>query len=362
MDVQSAVLYAADDILNVVQSSYASDLIGKFIRMTPHSSPPAKDGKFDGGNYGETPIGQEMDGLMERILEERGIRLGREDNLILFTLKRDGTGNQYIRIPTGMSLSSKAIEKAQLHGQIDEIVKNVLAHSGKENWGTALEQEFLKVTTLYNAMKRFDHAYFASFKERHGLPYDDILEASFATVWKIPSDQKKPYGEVEENSFLHKAIHNLASRSRQTAEFQFSERAPNYAGEFTIIARLPKFRYLNGLFVPERIDEMQLDKVKEELGPIDEQHPQYEFVRKWNNYFPIEQRRAIVGDPLEMQVKDLELSVRAQNCLEHTNIRTLEELAQKTEAELGRMRNMGKRTVKEIKRVLTELGISLAEK
>jgi hypothetical protein len=362
MDVQSAVLYTADDILNVVQNSYGSSLIGQFIRMTPHTAPPTKDGKFSGGNYGLTPIGQEMDDLIERVLQERGIRLGREDNLTLFTLKIDGTGNQYISIPTGMALSSKTIEKAQLHGRIDGVVKEVLAHQTGDGWGTALEQEFLQVTDLYNAMKRFDHAYFASFKQRHGLPYDDILEASFARVWKTPSNLKKPYGEVEEDSPLHKAIHNLAERSRQTAHFQFSERVPNYADEFTLIARLPKFIYLNRLFVPERMGEMQLDKVKEELGPIDEQHPHYEFVRRWNNYFPIEQKRVRVGDPSEMLVKNLELSVRAQNCLGHANIRTLEELAQKTEAELGRMKNMGRGTVREIKQVLSELEISLSDK
>lgn len=362
MNPQSAVLYTADDIFNVVQNSYGSSLIGQFIRMTPHSAPPDKDGKFSGGNYGLTPIGQEMDGLMELVLGERGIRLGREDNLTLFSLREDGTGNQYVRIPTGMSLSSKAIEKAQLNGQIDEVVKDVLAHSGEEDWGTALEQEFLQVTALYNAMKRFDHAYFASFKKRHGLPYDDIVEASFARVWKTPSDQKKPYGEVEEDSPLHKAIHNLADRSRQTADFQFLGRAPNYAGEFTLIARLPKFIYLNRLFTPERMSEMALDKVKEELGAINEQHPQYEFIRRWNNYFPIEQTRAMIGDPSEMLVKDLELSVRAQNCLRDANIRTVEELAQKTEAKLGRMKNMGRGTVREIKQLLSELGMSLSDK
>jgi DNA-directed RNA polymerase subunit alpha len=60
---------------------------------------------------------------------------------------------------------------------------------------------------------------------------------------------------------------------------------------------------------------------------------------------------------LRMQVSDLDMSVRATNCLESANIRTLAELVQKTEAELLAVRSFGKTSLREVKRKLEEMDL-----
>jgi DNA-directed RNA polymerase subunit alpha len=61
---------------------------------------------------------------------------------------------------------------------------------------------------------------------------------------------------------------------------------------------------------------------------------------------------------LEMPVEDLELSMRAFNCLKRAGINTLGELVQKTEAEISKVRNMGKKSLAEVKGKLAELGLA----
>lgn len=65
---------------------------------------------------------------------------------------------------------------------------------------------------------------------------------------------------------------------------------------------------------------------------------------------------------LNMSVNEIELSVRAANCLNNANITTVGQLAQKTEAEMLKYRNFGKKSLNEIKQKLAELGLSLGMK
>ena len=63
-----------------------------------------------------------------------------------------------------------------------------------------------------------------------------------------------------------------------------------------------------------------------------------------------------------MSVNEIELSVRAANCLNNANITTVGQLAQKTEAEMLKYRNFGKKSLNEIKDKLSQLGLSLGMK
>jgi DNA-directed RNA polymerase subunit alpha len=62
---------------------------------------------------------------------------------------------------------------------------------------------------------------------------------------------------------------------------------------------------------------------------------------------------------LNISVNEIELSVRAANCLNNANITTVGELAQKTESEMLKYRNFGKKSLNEIKQKLAELGLTL---
>ena len=61
---------------------------------------------------------------------------------------------------------------------------------------------------------------------------------------------------------------------------------------------------------------------------------------------------------LVMMIEDLDLSVRSYNCLKRAGIQTVEELTQKTEDEMMRVRNLGKKSLKEVKDKIYELGLS----
>lgn len=60
----------------------------------------------------------------------------------------------------------------------------------------------------------------------------------------------------------------------------------------------------------------------------------------------------------QLMIEDLNLSVRSYNCLKRAGIATVDELTQKTEDEMMRVRNLGKKSLKEVKDKLEELGLS----
>lgn len=62
---------------------------------------------------------------------------------------------------------------------------------------------------------------------------------------------------------------------------------------------------------------------------------------------------------LEMTIEELELSVRSFNCLKRAGINTVEELTQKTEEDMMKVRNLGKKSLDEVINKLQELGLSL---
>ena len=60
---------------------------------------------------------------------------------------------------------------------------------------------------------------------------------------------------------------------------------------------------------------------------------------------------------LDMTIEELDLSVRSYNCLKRAGIQTVQELADKTEEEMIKVRNLGKKSLKEVKEKLHELGL-----
>jgi DNA-directed RNA polymerase subunit alpha len=73
----------------------------------------------------------------------------------------------------------------------------------------------------------------------------------------------------------------------------------------------------------------------------------------------LDQPRAATNENLDRSVEELELSVRSYNCLKNANIRTIRELVQKTEAEMLKTKNFGRKSLNEIKDILSSMGLSL---
>ncbi len=70
-------------------------------------------------------------------------------------------------------------------------------------------------------------------------------------------------------------------------------------------------------------------------------------------------RAGALNENLDKSVEELELSVRSYNCLKNANIRTIRELVGKTEAEMLKTKNFGRKSLNEIKEILTSMGLSL---
>lgn len=71
---------------------------------------------------------------------------------------------------------------------------------------------------------------------------------------------------------------------------------------------------------------------------------------------------AVHNENLDRSVEELELSVRSYNCLKNANITTIRELVQKTEQEMLKTKNFGRKSLNEIKEILAAMGLSLGQK
>lgn len=83
--------------------------------------------------------------------------------------------------------------------------------------------------------------------------------------------------------------------------------------------------------------------------------------RSMSEDFMIERKSEEATRNLEKPIEDLDLSVRSYNCLKRAGIHTLGELIEKTEEDMMKVRNLGKKSLKEVKQKLEELNLSLAK-
>jgi len=77
--------------------------------------------------------------------------------------------------------------------------------------------------------------------------------------------------------------------------------------------------------------------------------------------FMVERKSEEKNRNLEKPIEDLDLSVRSYNCLKRAGIHTLGELIEKTEEDMMKVRNLGKKSLKEVKQKLEEMNLSLAK-
>jgi DNA-directed RNA polymerase subunit alpha len=74
---------------------------------------------------------------------------------------------------------------------------------------------------------------------------------------------------------------------------------------------------------------------------------------------PVNEEQEKLNENLWRTVDELELSVRSANCLQNANIKYIGELVQKSESEMLKTKNFGRKSLKEIKEILAEMGLSL---
>ena len=125
-------------------------------------------------------------------------------------------------------------------------------------------------------------------------------------------------------------------------------------GQRTDYDRLSMEVWTNGAVLPENALALAAKIAKEQFQLFINFDEELEDVVE-----EVVEEEAPLNENLFRTVEELELSVRSANCLQNANIRYIGELVQRTEAEMLKTKNFGRKSLKEIKEVLAEMDLSL---
>jgi len=128
-------------------------------------------------------------------------------------------------------------------------------------------------------------------------------------------------------------------------------------GQITDYDKLTLEVWTDGSIFPEDAVAYAAKILKEQMNPFINFEEEPEPVEE-----EVEEREEKLNENLFRPVSELELSVRSANCLKNANIRLIGELVQKTEAEMLKTKNFGRKSLNEIKAILEEMGLSLGMK
>ena len=129
-------------------------------------------------------------------------------------------------------------------------------------------------------------------------------------------------------------------------------------GQMTDYDRLTLEVWTDGSVTPEDAVANAAKIIKEQMNPFINFEEQVEV----KAVEPNESVKETLNENLFKHVSELELSVRSANCLQNANISYIGELVQKTEAEMLKTKNFGRKSLNEIKAMLEEMGLSLGFK
>ena len=125
-------------------------------------------------------------------------------------------------------------------------------------------------------------------------------------------------------------------------------------GQITDFDKLTLDVFTNGTLPPDEAVSLAAKVLSEHLSlfiDLSENAKQAEVM--------IETAENPVDKVLEMNIDELELSVRSYNCLKRAGINTVEELTNKTSEDMMKVRNLGRKSLEEVLAKLKELGLSL---
>ena len=189
-------------------------------------------------------------------------------------------------------------------------------------------------------------------------------------------DKDIPIATVSEGGSLHVEMRVKGGRGYVSAEKNFDEDLPigyipvdsvhspirkvNYTveaarlGQMTDYDKLTIDVWTNGAIAPADAVGLAAKLLKDHMNIFInfDEAPEVEEVRS-------EEKSAVRNENLDRSVEELELSVRSYNCLKNANISTIRELVQKTEQEMLKTKNFGRKSLNEIKEILSAMGLSL---
>jgi DNA-directed RNA polymerase subunit alpha len=192
-------------------------------------------------------------------------------------------------------------------------------------------------------------------------------------------DKDVSIATISEGGSLHIEMRVKIGRGYVSAEKNFDEDLPigyipvdsvhsplrkvNYTveaarlGQMTDYDKLTLDVWTNGAITPQDAVGLGAKLLKDHMNIFInfEEEPEVQEVLQ-------ERAAPVYNENLDRSVEELELSVRSYNCLKNANITTIRELVQKTEQEMLKTKNFGRKSLNEIKEILTAMGLSLGMK
>jgi DNA-directed RNA polymerase subunit alpha len=184
---------------------------------------------------------------------------------------------------------------------------------------------------------------------------------------------------VSEGGSLHIEMRVKVARGYVSAEKNFDEDLPigyipvdsvhsplrkvNYTveaarlGQMTDYDKLTLDVWTNGAITPQDAVGLGAKLLKDHMNIFInfEEEPEVQEVAQ-------DRPATVHNENLDRSVEELELSVRSYNCLKNANITTIRELVQKTEQEMLKTKNFGRKSLNEIKEILSAMGLGLGQK
>ena len=184
---------------------------------------------------------------------------------------------------------------------------------------------------------------------------------------------------VSEGGSLHIEMRVKLARGYVSAEKNFDEDLPigyipvdsvhsplrkvNYTveaarlGQMTDYDKLTLDVWTNGAITPQDAVGLGAKLLKDHMNIFInfEEEPEVQEVAQ-------DRPATVHNENLDRSVEELELSVRSYNCLKNANITTIRELVQKTEQEMLKTKNFGRKSLNEIKEILSAMGLGLGQK
>jgi len=128
-------------------------------------------------------------------------------------------------------------------------------------------------------------------------------------------------------------------------------------GQDTDYDKLQLEVWTNGSVTPENAIGLAAKLIKDHMAIfINFQEDQHEHT---DAVAPVVKASGPINDHLDKSVEELELSVRSYNCLKNSDIKTIRDLVQKSEPEMLKTKNFGRKSLNEIKDILSSMGLSL---
>ncbi len=168
----------------------------------------------------------------------------------------------------------------------------------------------------------------------------------------------KGYSPAERNKTSDMALGVIAIDAAFSCIQRVNYRVTNArVGQITDYDKLTLEVWTDGSVTPEDAVAFAAKILKEQMNPFinfeEEPEPEEE---------EVEEEKEKLNDNLFRPVSELELSVRSANCLQNAKITLIGELVQKTETEMLKTKNFGRKSLNEIKEILEEMGLSLGMK